>query len=56
MENEKKIRREILEKHWTMFQLSIGNTYHPMSERAYEYMEAAMEEYAENKIKELQLI
>lgn len=40
-------RREILEKNWKDFRLSTGLEYEPMSEKAYEYMENAMEQYAE---------
>jgi hypothetical protein len=40
-------RREILEKNWKEFRLSTGLKYEPMSDKAYEFMENAMEQYAE---------
>ena len=40
-------RREILEKNWKDFRLSTGLEYEPMSDKAYEFMENAMEQYAE---------
>ena len=43
-------RREILEKHWKSFRLGTGLIYEPMSEKAYESMEKAMEEYAELRL------
>ena len=43
-------RREILEKNWKEFRLSIGLKYEPMSEKAYEFMENAMEQYAEFRL------
>lgn len=43
-------RKEILEKHWKSFRLGIGLNYEPMSEKAYEAMEMAMEEYAELRL------
>lgn len=39
-------RRDILEKHWKNYLISVGLPYQPMSERAYEELEKAMEEYA----------
>jgi hypothetical protein len=44
-------RREILEKHWKNYLISVGLPYQPMSERAYEELEKAMEEYAEMRQK-----
>jgi hypothetical protein len=38
-------RREILEKNWKSFRIGAGLQYEPMSEKAYEAMEMAMEEY-----------
>lgn len=43
-------RKEILEKHWKSFRLGTGLNYEPMSEKAYEAMEMAMEEYAELRL------
>lgn len=43
-------RREILEKNWKDFRLSTGLEYEPMSDKAYEFMENAMEEYAELRL------
>jgi hypothetical protein len=43
-------RREILEKNWKEFRLSTGLKYEPMSEKAYEFMENAMEQYAEFRL------
>lgn len=43
-------RREILEKNWKDFRLSTGLEYEPMSEKAYEFMENAMEQYAELRL------
>ena len=43
-------RKEILEKYWKSFRLVTGLKYEPMSEKAYEAMEAAMEEYAELRL------
>lgn len=43
-------RREILEKNWKDFILSTGLEYEPMSDKAYEYMENAMEQYAELRL------
>lgn len=43
-------RREILEKNWKDFRLSTGLDYEPMSEKAYEFMENAMEQYAELRL------
>lgn len=40
-------RREILEKHWHQFRIASGLSYEPMSEKAYEYFELAMQEYTE---------
>ena len=40
-------RREILDKWFAAFQLSIGNQNEPLTDHAAEYLEAAMEEYAE---------
>lgn len=40
-------RREILEKNWKDFRSSTGLEYEPMSDKAYEFMENAMEQYAE---------
>lgn len=48
MVNDSEKRAEILQKHWSLFQLAIGNPQTPMSERAKEYMEAAMQEYADS--------
>ena len=39
-------RREILDKWFAAFQLSIGLPNEPMTDHAAEYLEAAMEEYA----------
>ena len=39
-------RREILDKWFAKFQLAIGNPNEPMTDRAAEYFEAAMQEYA----------
>ena len=39
-------KRQILEKHWKEFRLSIAQKYEPMSDKAYEFIENAMEEYA----------
>jgi hypothetical protein len=43
-------RREILEKNWKEFRLSTGLKYEPMSDKAYEFMENAMEQYAELRL------
>ena len=43
-------RREILEKNWKDFRLSTGLEYEPMSDKAYEFMENAMEQYAELRL------
>lgn len=43
-------RREILEKNWKDFRLSTGLEYEPMSEKAYKFMENAMEQYAELRL------
>ena len=43
-------RREILEKNWKNFRLSTGLKYEPMSDKAYEFMENAMEQYAELRL------
>ena len=43
-------RREILEKNWKDFRLSTGLKYEPMSDKAYEFMENAMEQYAELRL------
>ena len=43
-------RREILEKNWKDFRLSTGLEYEPMSDKAYEFMENAMEQYAEFRL------
>lgn len=43
-------RKNILEKHWKSFRLGNGLRYEPMSEKAYEAMEMAMEEYAELRL------
>lgn len=43
-------RREILEKNWKDFRLSTGLEYEPMSDKAYEFMENAMEHYAELRL------
>lgn len=43
-------RREILEKNWKDFRLSTGLDYEPMSDKAYEFMENAMEQYAELRL------
>jgi hypothetical protein len=40
-------RREILDKWFCKFQLSIGNPNEPLTDRAAEYLEAAMQEYAD---------
>ena len=40
-------RREILDKWFAKFQLAIGNPNEPMTDRAAEYLEAAMQEYAD---------
>ena len=40
-------RREILDKWFAAFQLAIGNPIEPMTDRAAEYLEAAMQEYAD---------
>ena len=40
-------RREILDKWFAAFQLSIGNQNEPLTDRAAEYLEAAMQEYAD---------
>ena len=40
-------RREILENNWASFRQSAGLKYEPMSEKAYEFMEQAMTDYAE---------
>ena len=39
-------RREILDKWFAAFQLSIGLPNEPLTDHAAEYLEAAMEEYA----------
>ena len=39
-------RREILDKWFAEFQLSIGNPNEPLTDHAAEYLEAAMQEYA----------
>ena len=39
-------RREILEKWFAAFQLSIGLPNEPLTDHAAEYLEAAMQEYA----------
>jgi hypothetical protein len=44
------IRRKILEKNWKEFRLSTGLKYEPMSDKAYEFMENAMEQYAELRL------
>lgn len=46
-------KREILEKHWKDFRLSTGLQYEPMSDKAYECFESAMEEYFEYKSSEV---
>jgi hypothetical protein len=43
-------RIEILEKNWKEFRLSTGLKYEPMSDKAYEFMENAMEQYAELRL------
>ena len=43
-------RKEILEKNWKDFRLSTGLEYEPMSDKAYEFMENAMEQYAELRL------
>jgi histidinol phosphatase-like PHP family hydrolase len=43
-------RREILEKNWKDFRVSTGLEYEPMSDKAYEFMENAMEQYAELRL------
>ena len=43
-------RREILEKNWKDFRLSSGLEYEPMTDKAYEFMENAMEQYAELRL------
>jgi len=43
-------RKDILEKHWKSFRLGTGLKYEPMSDKAYEEMEMAMEEYAELRL------
>jgi hypothetical protein len=43
-------RREILEKNWKDFRLSTGLKYEPMSDKAYEFMENAMEQYVELRL------
>ena len=40
-------RREILDKWFSAFQLSIGLPNEPMTDHAAEYIEAAMQEYAD---------
>jgi hypothetical protein len=40
-------RREILDKWFAAFQLSIGNPNEPLTDHAAEYLEAAMQEYAD---------
>ena len=40
-------RREILNKWFEAFQLSIGLPNEPMTDHAAEYLEAAMQEYAD---------
>ena len=40
-------RREILDKWFSAFQLSIGNPNEPLTDHAAEYLEAAMQEYAD---------
>ena len=40
-------RREILDKWFAAFQLSIGYCDTPLTDRAAEYLEAAMQEYAD---------
>ena len=40
-------RREILDKWFAKFQLAIGVPNKPLSDRAAEYLEAAMQEYAD---------
>lgn len=44
-------RRSVLEKYWRQFRITTGLRYEPMSEKAYEYFEMAMQEYAEILIK-----
>ena len=39
-------RREILDKWFCQFQLSIGLPNEPLTDHAAEYLEAAMQEYA----------
>ena len=43
-------RRKILEKHWKSFRLGTGLKYEPMSDKAYESMEMAMEEYTKLRL------
>ena len=43
-------RKKILEKNWKDFRLSTGLEYEPMSDKAYEFIENAMEEYAELRL------
>lgn len=40
-------RREILDKWFAAFQLSIGFPNEPLTDHAAEYLEAAMQEYAD---------
>jgi len=40
-------RREILDKWFAEFQLSIGFPNEPLTDHAAEYLEAAMQEYAD---------
>ena len=40
-------RREILDKWFCQFQLSIGNPNEPLTDHAAEYLEAAMQKYAD---------
>jgi hypothetical protein len=41
------MKREILDKYWQQYRVSIGLQFEPMSEKAIEYFEKAMDEYAE---------
>lgn len=47
MTTEQTKRRDILEKYWKEFRIATGLSYEPMSDKAYEFFEMAMQEYGE---------